>query len=367
MHNCAIQNTGPDTPPLGAARVLRPCWPSRLKALLIAVIAVISFGLSAQLERSAETGSIKSAGPGIQFETPVFDFGRIIGGQVVSNTFVFTNIGGQLLEIKDVRSSCGCLPAGKWTRQIEPGKSGVIPLELHTASVKTGPVIKEVTVSFSDTNQSPAILQIKATVWRPIEVIPSSAALHRIADAPADGVAVVRILNKQDEPLSLSAPACNNRLISAELKTNLFGKEYQLVVKLVPPVGSGNVFADITMKTSATNMPVLTVPVWSVVQPAITVLPSPLQLPSGPIVTNLKQSVSIRSLWTNALVLSDFAINAKDVGSEIVELQPGRFFTILLTFPKGFEIAQGEKIELSLKSNHPQYPLIRVPIIHSSR
>jgi len=305
--------------------------------------------------------------PKIQFQTPEFDFGQIIGGQVVSNTFVFTNVSERLIEIKDVRSSCGCLPAGKWTRQVEPGKTGIIPLELHTASVKTGPVVKDVKVTLNETNQPPVILKIKANIWRPIEVIPSSAMLPRVADAPPDGVAVVRIINKQEEPLTLSAPICNNRLISAQLKTNQLGQEYELILKLVPPVGSANVFADITMKTSATNMPVLTVPVWSVVQPAITVLPTPLQLPPGPIITNLKQSVSIRSAWTHTLALSDLSVNAKKVDIELVELQPGRFFTILLTFPEGYQIGEGEKVELSVKSNHPHYPLIKVPILQSPR
>ncbi|MCX6925667.1 MAG: hypothetical protein NT154_21020, partial [Verrucomicrobia bacterium] len=42
-------------------------------------------------------------------------------------------------------------------------------------------------------------------------------------------------------------------------------------------------------------------------------------------------------------------------------------FAVALNFPAGFEIAQGEKVELSIKSNHPQFPIIRVPIVQPPR
>ena len=38
-----------------------------------------------------------------------------------------------------------------------------------------------------------------------------------------------------------------------------------------------------------------------------------------------------------------------------------------MTFPAGFEIAQGENIELSLKSNNPQFAALKVPVHHTPR
>jgi hypothetical protein len=33
-----------------------------------------------------------------------------------------------------------------------------------------------------------------------------------------------------------------------------------------------------------------------------------------------------------------------------------------VTFPAGYQVPPGEKVELSLKSSHPQYSVIKVPV-----
>src|SRR5216110_2475601 len=74
-----------------------------------------------------------ASGAKIQFAEATFDFGKVKGGEVVRHDFVFTNNGTAALEIKDVRSGCGCTTAVNWDRQVEPGKTGVMPppVQLH--------------------------------------------------------------------------------------------------------------------------------------------------------------------------------------------------------------------------------------------
>jgi len=50
------------------------------------------------------------------------------------------------------------------------------------------------------------------------------------------------------------------------------------------------------------------------------------------------------------------------VEASVQELQPGRVFNVVLRFPEGFEIPPGQRGELSLKTSHPQFPLLKVPI-----
>ena len=98
---------------------------------------------------------------------------------------------------------------------------------------------------------------------------------------------------------------------------------------------------------------------------AVMVSPAQVTLPFGPITT--KPVVTIQNNSTNALTLSEPTVNAKDVEVQINEVQPGRTFVASLKVPEGFEIAHGEKLELSIKSNHPQYPVIKVPITQMQR
>ena len=65
--------------------------------------------------------------------------------------------------------------------------------------------------------------------------------------------------------------------------------------------------------------------------------------------------------------MSEPVVNAKGVDVQLKETEPGRAFALALIFPAGFEIAQGEKVELSVKSNHPQFPTIKVPIMQPAR
>lgn len=305
------------------------------------------------------------AGPEIQFATPVYDFGQIKGGEVVKYTYVFTNVGQQLLEVTAVQASCGCTTAGDWSRQVAPGKTGSIPIEFNSGNFN-GQVAKSITVTCNDTNQPTVVLQLKATIWRPIEVTPQVAVLNVTSESPSNAT-TVRILNHVEEPLTVFAPESSNPAFAADLKTNQPGKEFELIVKTVPPLPAGNVQGQITLKTSSTNMAVINISAWANVQQTVMVMPSQITLPTAPLVNAMPSNVSIRNNGTNALTLTEPAVNAKGVDVQLKELQPGRYFTLTVTFPTGFEIAQGEKIELSVRSNHPQFPVIKVPILQPPR
>src|SRR4051794_25670922 len=91
-------------------------------------------------------------GPHVVFETPIYEFGKAKSGDPIKHTFIFTNTGDQVLEIKNVRPGCGCTTAGEWTKTVEPGKTGSIPIQVNTANFN-GPVAKPVNVDTSDPTQ----------------------------------------------------------------------------------------------------------------------------------------------------------------------------------------------------------------------
>jgi hypothetical protein len=114
-------------------------------------------------------------------------------------------------------------------------------------------------------------------------------------------------------------------------------------------------------------MPVINITAWANVQPAITVMPPQITLPPGPITANTKPSVTIKNTGTNALTLSEPAVNLKDVDVQITETLPGHQFSATLTFPEGFEMPPGQPVELTIKSSHPRFAVIKVPITQMQR
>jgi len=313
------------------------------------------------LEPSAAAQGTNRAAPRIQFAEAEYDFGRVVAGQVGKHIFEFTNTGTGLLLVRDARSTCGCTTANNWTRQVEPGKSGQIAIEFHSSKF-TGPITKEVTVTSNDAERREVTLKVKATVWRAFELEPGTAGFSATADALTNLIRTVRIINKQTVPLTLSEPQSSQRVFVSELRTNQLGQEYQLVVKLVPPLGAGNVFGEVTMKTSSSEMPLLTVPVWVVAQPPVMVLPAQLRLPASPLPEPVTQTIAFRNNWTQPLAVSEPATNAKGVELSLTEIEAGRYFGLNVTFPRGFDL-RGDSLEVTVKSNHPNFPVIRIPII----
>lgn len=217
---------------------------------------------------SAQAVVVSEGAPKIQFTATVCDFGRVSAGEIVRADFVFTNAGSQTLEIKEVRPTCGCTTVGSWERQITPGKGGVIPLQLNTASY-TGPLAKYVRVTCNDPTQPFINLQIKGVIWKAIEVTPTFVIFKIAPDVHSNEVRTVKIVNNLKEPLELSVPQVNSPSFRAEIVAVRPGREFDLQITPVTPLPVGNVHAAITIKTSETNLPVINITALAIVAPQV--------------------------------------------------------------------------------------------------
>lgn len=97
--------------------------------------------------------------------------------------------------------------------------------------------------------------------------------------------------------------------------------------------------------------------------PALSIQPARVELPPGPLAQKLTRSIAVRNYAAKALELSELSLSIKGVEAKLIELEKGKFFNVILTFPEGFDRTNGQPMELSLKSNNPQFPLVRVPIV----
>jgi hypothetical protein len=300
-------------------------------------------------------------GPKIAFEKPVYDFEKVKSGEMVKYTFIFTNIGDELLIVTNVQPSCGCTTAGDWTHQVEPGKTGTIPVQFNSANY-AGVVVKQVTVTSNDKNVPSTVLQLKGTIWKPIDVNPNFAVLNVSAESMANASTVVHIVNNMEEPITLSPPEVNNKAFTVELKTNEPGKHFEMTIRVSPQPDAGSLQGQVTVKTDSTNMPVISLSAWANVQPVIVLSPPQITLPTGPLTEKQTVSLMIQNNGTNSIVLSEPTVGLKGVEAQVSESQAGKLFTATVTFPQGFEVPQGTQAELTVKSTHPRFPLIKVPI-----
>ena len=328
-------------------------------ACLILLVSIVSQG-------AADTVATNSVGPRIHFATNTYNYGRQITGTKVNYTFVFTNIGDQVLDVPVAQGSCHCTTAGDWTKSVEPGKTGVIPVTFDSTGF-SGQITRTVTLQCNDKTQPTVVLTVTGSIWKPIEVNPQMAYFSPNEDSQSVPPCTVHIISNLEEPLKLFPPESNNKTFSAVLKTNEPGKHYELIISALPPFSPGTVQGQVVMKTSWTNTPLLSVSTMASVQPAVTLAPGQINLPAAPLETAVNSTLTIQNNGTNSLKLSDPTISAHGVDVQINELQPGRTFTVSLVFPKGFEPPFGLPLEFSVKTSHSKYAVIKAPVTFAPR
>jgi hypothetical protein len=95
--------------------------------------------------------------PRIKLLKTEYDFGNVEEGKLVETKISFKNEGKGILEITDVKTSCGCTAALVSNKRINPGESGNVRIELDTAN-REGKLTRTVTIMTNDPdNPNPVI------------------------------------------------------------------------------------------------------------------------------------------------------------------------------------------------------------------
>jgi hypothetical protein len=336
-------------------------------ALAAGLLALCSTVAAADAPAAATAkATAPSPVPRIVFDQPIHDFGEVKRGAPVEHSFIFTNTGAETLQVLEVKPGCGCTTTSTWDKEVPAGKTGRIPVQFNSAGF-SGQVHKTVTVLFNDPAQSNVVLQITGKVWTPVEINPPSVFFQYAEEGTNSESRTIRIVNNEQEPLTLEPPQLTNANFRVALKTVKEGREFSIEVTTVPPMAGGTVSVPIIFKTSSKEMPVINIPVTAMARPAVMVSPTQIVLPASPLATEFHQSVSIQSFGGTGLKLSEPGCSVPGVKVELRELQPGQAFHLSAVFPAGFTTEPGQLAELHVNSSHPKFPVIRVPVMPPPR
>jgi hypothetical protein len=349
-----------------AARGSLPAAPGTSSVPVALAAPPVAAPASATTTTAAAPPAVKFSGPRIQFPSLVYNFGTVTGDTLVNCVFTFTNVGNALLELPSVAPGCGCMKMSEWSRKVEPGQTGTIKVQYNSYAY-IGHFGKSVYLECNDPMEPKLTLEIQGTVWRPIEIKPLYAVLNLCPEVLSNAV-TVRLISHLDEPLILTDLKVNNPAFAVELQTNQPGKEYQVVVTTPTPHPTNDQQGQITLKTSTTNLPVVTIPARVNVLPVLLAIPAQIKLPPLPLATAFTNMFWVRNNGTNGLVLSDPAVNAGGVSFEIqTNAASNPPLQVTTVFPAGFDAPTGTNLELRLKSNDPLVPVLAVPVLQTGR
>jgi hypothetical protein len=94
-----------------------------------------------------------------------FDFGRVRPGRQLERTFTVSNFGTSALEVRAVKSDCGCVVALEWRspRTLAPGERASLRLAFGTGTAP-GHVLRQVRLLSNDPQRPVHELWLEATV-----------------------------------------------------------------------------------------------------------------------------------------------------------------------------------------------------------
>jgi uncharacterized cupredoxin-like copper-binding protein len=112
-----------------------------------------------------DQSSSKTSGASLFLPENQFNFGKVKEGTTVSHTFELVNKGSDVLEIKDVRTSCGCTAALVSSSTLKPGEKGTLKVDLDTKG-RQGKMSRTISIVSNDSEQSTKVITIYAEVLK---------------------------------------------------------------------------------------------------------------------------------------------------------------------------------------------------------
>lgn len=199
--------------------------------------------------------------PALVVERLDHDFGEIVQGAEITHTFRFHNAGDQVLEIGQLRSSCGCTAALLTTRRLAPGAMGELKLTFNSHGFR-GAVQKTVTFETNDPKHSAATFSLRGRVKAELFLQPQRINWGTVKkNTPLS--AELEVINNSTQTITLQVPEVTSAGIESELSSLIIepGKRAQLKVSAEFPVNKKRLAGYIIINSDFPNLPQLKIPV----------------------------------------------------------------------------------------------------------
>lgn len=195
------------------------------------------------------------------FESEVYDFGIAGQQEEIKHDFVFKNTGDGLLQIKNLRPSCGCVAALLSGENIPSGETGIIQVTFKTNKYE-GKQKKFIYVETNDPKEPKIELVVQGNIKSDIAVDPQG--IHFGDVIKGETVSKkVKVFDMSNEGLQLKRIQINEKLFA--IKTETFKGEhnrgFELEITLKPDIPAGPLKETITLHTNLKRRPRIDIPV----------------------------------------------------------------------------------------------------------
>jgi hypothetical protein len=202
------------------------------KYLIISVVSCVPVVLAGCQQRAkmaegpAAAGQPK-AGPKIEFESTVCDFGRVGPSKKLDGEFKFTNAGDEPLRITNIEKCCGAvvkLDKGKFA----PGESGVLHVQ-YTSSRGAGTIRNKLYVDSNDKTNPRTTLTVQAETVLRVDYQPKTLTL--LPKRQNAGCSEIVLTSKENKPFSIKQVEVTNRALVVDFDSSAESTKFVLQPK----------------------------------------------------------------------------------------------------------------------------------------
>lgn len=306
------------------------------------------------------------AQPGAVFSETVIDVGAVKKGERVSYEFTVQNEGDQVLQITEVKPSCGCTVA-EYDKTIQPGGTGRITAVVDTTNFK-GPIAKSVKVFTNDPTNPRVNLVIKANIKAHVEIEPGYARFVAVHGEP-NAKSVQRVWSKEKpdlEILGAKSPYPHVKVSYTEATTDereggISGNQWQVTVELDTdaPVGPMADYIDVT--TDHPERQTIRIPVSGFVRPVLSVTPRAADFGRREVTEPQTASLEVRNMSKSAVNLDEISTDIEGLQAEIEPLEEGRLYKVLLTLQPGIKKGRFRGL-ITINTTSSKQPVLEVNV-----
>jgi len=309
-----------------------------------------------------------SAKPQAVVVEPVKDFEVVAKGEHLKHAFEIRNEGDEVLEITEVRPSCGCTVA-KFDQKIAPGKSGFVIADVDTASLD-GVIAKSVAVFTNDADNAKLQLTVKADVRPYIAVDPGYARFSYVQGEPTGTISeTIYAPDGSDiEILEVKVPYDHIRVshrVAGEEERDArgSGKQWKVDIEILPDAPVGPLRDHVEVIVDHPKQKKVLIPISGFVRPRQHVTPQEIDF--GQVKSSdlpLVKGFTLTSFTTKGIDPPEVESSIKGLDIQVRKTgTTGHRYQVILQMTR--DMPKGEFADvLRIRTSDEKSPVIEVPL-----
>lgn len=303
--------------------------------------------------------------PDLRLEAYTCDLGFADEGVIIEKIVKVKNVGNMHLGISKVRSTCACMTAEVKDKVIPPGGQGEIKLIFDTKDLQ-GPMIKGLYIQSSDPITPLVPLDVGINV-RPDKVLISSRNIN-LGDVDSREGATYNLYIKDpgDGSIKVENTKSTSPYMDVEVSKIADQKSkgeigYKMALKLKPGVPMGEFKSMLSISTNHPKEPKIEIPVSAKIKEDIEAFPNMFFMGLLKKDQDVRKSITISTDREQPLKIEKVESSLDYFSVEVAPKVEGKEY-ILTAYLNGAPPVGGIKGDITIHTNYPSQPEIKVPI-----